>query len=60
MQSINSRVPVDRDILLKIYGYMKYAYREIEDDDDYFPVKMPIFDKSEIDEVRKALKRKRI
>ena len=56
----NNRVPVDRDILLKIYGYMKCAYREIEDEDDYLPIKIPIFDKFEIDEVRRALRRKKI
>lgn len=56
----SNRVPVDRDTLLKIYGYMKCAYREIEDEDDYLPIKIPIFDKFEIDEVRRALRRKKI
>ena len=55
-----NNVPVNREVLLKIYGYMKYAYREVEDDDDYIPDRIPIFNKFEIDEVRKALRRKKI
>ena len=61
---MNKRVPVDRDVLLKIYAYMKSAHRVVDDFDDYadgLPTSYcPIFDKFEIDEVRKALRRKEV
>ena len=55
------KVPVDRDTLLHLYNWMKSAYREIDDDDDFgIPDRIPIFAREEIKEVKNALSRKRI
>lgn len=54
------KVPIERNVLKHVYAYMKVARYEFEDDEDYSIVRVPLFTKEELSEVKRALRRKRI